>query len=937
MNRKTILLFLLLWVGATAAWGTPPTTAVPLAPTLEVSQTAVFPGAVLTLTGAGYTPGDYAGTVRWDGVDVESFLIEAGGSFERIFFVPATAAFGDHVLTVCSLYPCATGEFEQSVSVTITVQDPHTAYMPLINGGQGTEPPPFTHIVDPTVEPLDIVLPEFDGQPRPLAAVADPRGNVATYVANELVVQTDDTAALNALLAQYGGTVLLEIDPATADITDLPKLHLVRLDTSTIDLSQLTADLAALNATTETVASGLHRFSSEDGLELLAVAGHEATEGLSIGLNWVAESDVVPTNSFEANTGISWGGIPYNSNAYNWHFLNRGSIQDIGTAEAWNVLYYGGRWGNRVKLAVLDGGFAPNADFTSATYLNVFPFPPENVRDIEGNWHGTHVYHTAMARSGNNFGVVGVAHTVGEPILVYTSYDYFVSIASVTLARAAGAKIINMSYSADVPAAFSWTVLPFELTTAAIRASGALLFASAGNSNRNVDGRDCFIVCWEHTLHTPCENAGVICVGGLDWNSRNRADYGEGSGSNWGSRSGVHIFAPYLYYRGPDPDNLGMGSNAGVIAGTSFSSPYTAAVAALIWAADPALSANQVWQIMRDTAHLSDDPTVPRYVNAYAAVRQALGTGGTIIVESPADGSSYQLGFPISFLATIGYVTNGTAPVNVNWTSSLNGLLHTDSFNPGAGVHDLDSQFNRNNLAVGTHTITVQATGGFNATRTFTVNVLNTPPVANITNPSTGASVCEGEEVVLSGTGTDVNQPSGLPDSAFGWYSNLNDYLGPNPTLITSSLNVGLHTLTLRVTDNQGVFDEDSISLTVLADTNPACVNNAPTAQITSPANGYSEYANASDGTGWYITVNFVGQVGDAETPIGDLVVTWESSSTAAFGTVNVNPTTGVTTVTARLYADGGEVSTPHTITLTVDDGGRITTHTIIVTVLQLI
>ncbi|SMF13840.1 hypothetical protein SAMN02745866_00875 [Alteromonadaceae bacterium Bs31] len=77
-----------------------------------------------------------------------------------------------------------------------------------------------------------------------------------------------------------------------------------------------------------------------------------------------------------------------------------------------------------------------------------------------------------------------------------------------------------------------------------------LLFAAAGNDGKNVDGEACFLgFCVESYWHTPCENNGVICLGGLNEGTRTRHP-----SSNFGSEH-VDSYAPFVHFLGPDPEN----------------------------------------------------------------------------------------------------------------------------------------------------------------------------------------------------------------------------------------------------------------------------------------------------------------------------------------------------------------------------------------------
>lgn len=533
-------------------------------------------------------------------------------------------------------------------------------------------PPSFG--VDASLAPRVDELPGFeDGVPRPVATIEDDTGNQADFVENELWLVTDDAGVLDDFLARWEGEVIATFEPSAFELTGISPQYLVRVDVAGAALDRLPEDVRL----SDPGSRGGHRVSSEMGLKLIAASLREQASGVLVGINWIGRGGEFRERvSNEAPAGDTIGGTPYSTNAFDWPSHDGGSVQDIGVTEAWWALEATGRLGNRVDVAVLDMGFAPDADVPSGLVARsnvplVSALGTQNLIGCgSGNpclFHGTNVVSAAMALPDNDFGGAGPAGPIAEPIVVFTLYDYFTSATALGLARLAGAKIANMSYGAPVPASLSGTVAPFERATQAFRASGLLMFASAGNDGTNVDAEDCFIFCWEETLHTPCENVGMICVGGLAWNATTRAN-----NSNFG-REQVVIYAPYTLWVGPDPGNPQNRANR--ISGTSFSSPFTAGVAALIWAADPSLSADRVERILMETAHVN--PTfpaspVPRWVDAYAAVERALDTDipPYVSITAPSQGSPFGGGDGIDFIADVDDLDTDPSSYTVEWTAS---------------------------------------------------------------------------------------------------------------------------------------------------------------------------------------------------------------------------------------------------------------------------
>jgi CBS domain-containing protein len=257
----------------------------------------------------------------------------------------------------------------------------------------------------------------------------------------------------------------------------------------------------------------------------------------------------------------------------------------------------------------------------------------------------------------------------------------------------------------------------------------------------------------------------VICVGGLGWNSQ----YGHGS-SNYG-RDSVDIYAPFSGYVAADPEfvdreGIAFRDAAKWFNGTSHASPYAAGVAALIWAANPDLSANEVWEIMQETAH-SRYPGAPvKWVNAYDAVLRALGNALFVEIDLPVDGATLSVGIPVELAGRVTYIGEPGQVVEctVEWSSSLDGPLGDQEMTLIVGP---DGIVTRHAFATaflssqGGHVIELSteiSTPALIAEDEVLVTVAAVPPSVRITAPPSGTEICQGERVTLRGT-ADRHRP----------------------------------------------------------------------------------------------------------------------------------------------------------------------------------
>ncbi len=395
-----------------------------------------------------------------------------------------------------------------------------------------------------------------------------------------------------------------------------------------------------------------------------------------------------------------------------WH------INKIGAPAAWDSTAGAG-----ITIAILDSGadashpdLIPNLVAGYNTYDN-----NTDTSDICG--HGTSVAGSAAAAVNNGVGVAGVAGNakimpVRIGALVNGScYGYFSSIASgVTYAADHGARIANISY-ASIP-----TSSAVISASNYMKSKGGLVFVAAGNYSRD-EG------------FTPTDS--MIAVSATDSNDA------LASFSSWGAFVGLSAPGAGIY-------STVRGGGYGGVSGTSFASPIAAAVGALVMAANPSLTSDQVQNILFTTAlDLGAAGRDPYFgygrVNAAAAVAAAKAmptpdtSKPTVAITDPLGGAT------VSGLVSIG--VNAADNVGVTRVElKVNGtVVASDASGPYGFSWDSSSVANgMNNLVA----VAYDAAGNVATSSTVQVNVANTVqvPVADtiapgvaIANPSSGA------------------------------------------------------------------------------------------------------------------------------------------------------------------------------------------------------
>lgn len=659
--------------------------------------------------------------------------------------------------------------------------------------------------VDPSLARAvrDRRLPRFeDGQPRTAAVARFPGGDLVPFVENELLLTTNDAGKAKALAARWGGSVVRTIARPAA--TGRGPTFVVRVNASKAPEQAFTAREDGF------------AFSSEAARTLLAIAAVERKAGVRVGLNLLFE----PAGYFEKSTADQFG-----ENLLALDYMQTGGALDVNVADAWKALFHAGKTaGKPITIGIVDSGFALNTPAFVEGDLDVLTAigtGGSNKGDCGTDnpcpWHGHSVALAAAAIPDNMKGAAGPGGPVARIVAIDTAYTLESATEAVMRAHDEGAQIINMSFGSKVPRDEGWfsgawpeSLDEFEKDTVWLNtAGGRLVFASAGNDGDDVDAKngDGLETHW----YAPCENQGVLCVGGWIGAPSKQIGVLPDGGSNFssGGGEGVDLFGPWATKIGALPNSPGV-KFAG---GTSIASPFVAGVAALIWAANPQQQNWQVRDLLLQHA-IVVNPNMRR-VHAYGPVRAALLTNANVgprvtITAVGTDGTLKQTKMKLT--ASAYDIEDQNCCQNAQWT--------IDGKFVGKGM-SIDHDFSQDTKAgAKLIRVTVTDSGGLTATDSVLKFLNNDPPTVKITgSPQKTLAAGEGgafHAQVLDDVGIAGNIPVQQACAKLQWKEG-GTLRATGCDAVFAFGTPGTRTVTASYTDPHGAAASDSVSVSVKA------------------------------------------------------------------------------------------------------------------------
>jgi len=274
------------------------------------------------------------------------------------------------------------------------------------------------------------------------------------------------------------------------------------------------------------------------------------------------------------------------------------TVPDVLKQLEGGIAYFGGRLNTHFSLDKdFRGILKDNPDDINDKYYgdNDVDGPDPTKENVK---HGTHVSGIIAAQRDNGIGMNGVANNVEIMVLRAVpdgdEYDKDVALA-IRYAVDNGAKVLNTSFGKYYSTHPEWVWDAIKYASS----KDVLIVNAAGNEGLNLDLKQVYPNDQEGT--GPEMGNTFITIGALNikYGGELVADF-----SNYG-RSNVDVFAPGVKIWSTTPLNTYE-----YMQGTSMAAPEVAGVAAVIWSQYPALSANQVKQILMESGLSSNTQVI---------------------------------------------------------------------------------------------------------------------------------------------------------------------------------------------------------------------------------------------------------------------------------------------------------------------------------------
>ncbi|MDB5906162.1 MAG: peptidase [Massilia sp.] len=417
------------------------------------------------------------------------------------------------------------------------------------------------------------------------------------------------------------------------------------------------------------------------------------------------------------------------------YYPNAWHLPIIQAPAAWDIAT-----GSGITIAILDGGVESTHPDLAAHIVPGWNFYDNNSNTSDVNGHGTKVAGVAAALGDNAMGVTGgawnakimpmrISDTAGN--LTY----YSIIANSLTWAADHGARVANISYIIS-------QVATVQNAAQYMRNKGGVVVASAGNTG-----------AFDATPNT----STILTVAATD-----SAD----------QRASWSAYGPVVDVAAPGVGiwTTTAGGGYGAVSGTSFSSPLTAGVVALMLSANPALQPSQVDSILTSTADDLGTPGRDDYygygrINAYRAVSAAKAAvtadtqPPTVAITSPGGGT-----------------VAGIVTVNVSAADNI-GVTQVDLYAGGALVaSDIAAPYSFSwdsaSRADGLTSLVAKAydAAGNVASSTLSVSVGNTTPTADVTPPSVSIGNPSNGSTVSGNVSINVNASDNVALSGVSLY-----------------------------------------------------------------------------------------------------------------------------------------------------------------------